>query len=259
MEQRERDKNVRWRQFYRRWSVLSSAAACGVAALALAGGNGLGVSAVAATATAAAFGLIALTALYAGGAGVRERRQPADFVTGLRAVVVCGMLVWLSLRAAGGDAVASHGHWGILLVLAAAETSDLFDGYVARRFGTTRFGALWDMENDAFFIFALSVLVYLWFGIGGWILIVGVLRYAYVLAFRFAEEPPHVPSSYKTFAKWVCAYLAIALIAMSAPILPQTTKVLLGVAAVLLQTVSFGWDLRLQLLPPTLDGRIRPE
>ncbi len=255
MEQRERQDSTGRRSFYGRWSALSSLAACAVALLAIAGRNRIVVTPAIGALGAAGFGLVALTALYIGSARLRERSRPADFVTGLRALAAGGTLAWLAFYDAAGAAVSPRGHWGVLLVLAAAETSDLFDGYLARRFGATRFGALWDMENDAYFIFALSVMVYLWFGVGAWILIVGVFRYAYVLAFRFVEEPVHVPASYKTFAKWVCAYLAIALVAMSAPILQQPIKVLLGVVAVLLQTVSFGWDLRLQLMPANRGGQ----
>ena len=62
---------------------------------------------------------------------------------------------------------------------------DAVDGKVARRTGTsTPLGARFDMEVDAFLILVLSV--YVAMSLGPWVLLIGVMRYAFVAAARVA-------------------------------------------------------------------------
>ena len=58
---------------------------------------------------------------------------------------------------------------------------DAVDGWVARRTGTvSALGARFDMEVDAFLILVLSG--YVAPTLGGWVLAIGLMRYAFVAA-----------------------------------------------------------------------------
>jgi phosphatidylglycerophosphate synthase len=60
---------------------------------------------------------------------------------------------------------------------------DGLDGWVAKRRGeSSEFGAHFDMETDAYFVLLLGIELFTRGRYGAWILIVGLLRYVYVLA-----------------------------------------------------------------------------
>lgn len=60
---------------------------------------------------------------------------------------------------------------------------DGLDGWVARRSGTTSsFGARFDMELDAFFILVLCLALMMLGKAGLWVLAIGTMRYAFMLA-----------------------------------------------------------------------------
>ena len=59
---------------------------------------------------------------------------------------------------------------------------DGLDGTVAKRRGeTSEFGAYFDMETDAYFVLLVGIALFERGRYGAWILIAGLLRYAYVL------------------------------------------------------------------------------
>lgn len=65
----------------------------------------------------------------------------------------------------------------------AALALDGLDGLIARRYGeVSRFGAAFDMETDALIILLLSVLMYRLDRAGAWVLAIGLMRYAFVVA-----------------------------------------------------------------------------
>ena len=102
---------------------------------------------------------------------------PANRVTLVRATLV-GLITAL---VAGG----SGPHIPAVLVAVAtlALILDRADGFVARRTGSvSALGARFDMEVDAFLILVLSVAVSS--SIGGWVLTIGALRYAFGAAAR---------------------------------------------------------------------------
>ncbi len=67
---------------------------------------------------------------------------------------------------------------------------DGLDGYLARRFQTSSvFGEYLDMETDAFYVLGMSMLLYELNYFGGWILGIGLLRYAYFLVLRKVKAP----------------------------------------------------------------------
>jgi len=69
----------------------------------------------------------------------------------------------------------------ILLVIIA----DGFDGYYARKFNEeSAFGAVFDMETDAFLAAVLTTLIYMQMDIGIWLIGAGFLRYIFVIILR---------------------------------------------------------------------------
>ena len=103
-----------------------------------------------------------------------------NLVTTLRLVLI--------LSAGALLTVAPHGL--ILALLATNVALDMLDGFVARRKEqVTRLGGTFDGETDAIFV----LIAYLYFlladGIGAWILVPGVLPYAYRLAMRALDGP----------------------------------------------------------------------
>lgn len=139
--------------------------------------------------------------------------------------------------------------WSLAIfgVLALVEVSDFFDGRIARSLGTSRFGAIWDMENDAFFTFSLSYAAWGFFAFPGVVLLIGWMRYLYFIVTRFQGDPPDYPKNYKLFAKSVAATLVIVLIGAFLVVLPWWFRVTAMWIALALQLISFGWDFALQL------------
>ena len=168
-----------------------------------------------------------------GGAVQRARSAlgPADRVTAARGLLVGGVT---ALVADGGD------HVTLLVVLAAVALAlDFVDGQVARRTGTaSAMGARFDMEVDAFLILVLSVHVAA--GLGPWVVVMGALRYAFVVAswgLTWLKGP--LPPSHAR--KVVAAVQGIVLVAAASGLVPHPT-VLVGLALASLLW-SFGRDI----------------
>jgi phosphatidylglycerophosphate synthase len=142
----------------------------------------------------------------------RSRRQllgPANQVTLARATLVGGV------AALAADSIQGRVPLGVLVTLASVALAlDAVDGQVARRTGTTSaLGARFDMEVDAFLILVLSVVVAQ--SLGGWVLAIGALRYAFVAAavvlpWLRASLPPRLSR------KTVAALQGIVLVVASA-------------------------------------------
>jgi len=190
-------------------------------------------------------------------------------LTAVRGVAGAALLLWsasflLSAAPGGGNdtaaAVSPDALWIVFSVLALVEVTDFFDGRTARRFGATPFGAVWDMENDAFFTFALSFTVWGFLGFPPFVLAIGLMRYLYFLAVRVQGDPPVHPKAYKLFAKSVAAILVVALIGAFVPVVPGAVRMAALAIALALQILSFGWDLLLHIRSRNsterfLDGR----
>lgn len=156
---------------------------------------------------------------------------PADRVTLARAVLVGGVTAL----------VADHAGPAALVPLAAvALVLDAVDGQVARRTRTTSaMGARFDMEIDALLILVLSVQVGR--SLGGWVLAIGLMRYVFLVAGRFApwlraDLPPSLAR------KTVAALQGVVLTVLAAGFLPYDAA--MAVAGVALATLcwSFGRD-----------------
>lgn len=139
--------------------------------------------------------------------------------------------------------------WPLVVALLAVELSDFFDGRLARASGSHPFGAVWDMENDAFFTLALSITVWLTTGVGAFVLLIGLMRYLYFVLFRTLGDPPQMTRAAKLFAKTVAASLVLVQIAVLAPGLPATIASPAIAAVLALQLLSFGSDVVVRMAP----------
>ena len=117
---------------------------------------------------------------------------------------------------------------------------DAVDGWTARRTGSeSEVGARFDMEADAFLILVLSV--YDARIVGAWILAIGLMRYALLVAgWAFPWMRARVPFRY--WRKVVAAACGIALLLIASRLLPSPVDVVIGAVALGLLVESFGRD-----------------
>jgi phosphatidylglycerophosphate synthase len=159
---------------------------------------------------------------------------PADLITLARGVLTCALAALVADSFVHGPEVA------VLVALAVvALVSDAVDGRVARRTGPSSFGARFDGEVDAFLILVLSV--YVAEDGRGWVLVIGLARYAFAAAgwalpWMRRQLPP------RFWRKVVTAAQGIALTVAAAGVVPSwlTTAGLLVALALLAE--SFGRD-----------------
>jgi phosphatidylglycerophosphate synthase len=160
---------------------------------------------------------------------------PADRVTLTRASLVAGVTALVA------DSFHRPLPVGTLVALASvALVLDAVDGKVARRTGTVSpLGARFDMEVDAFLILVLSVAAVR--PLGGWVLTIGGMRYAFVAAswvlpWMRGSLPP------RYWRKVVAATQGIALVVVAAGVLPRLLAAAAALAALALLVESFGRD-----------------
>ena len=176
------------------------------------------------------------------------RLGPANAVTATRSVLV-GVVTALTAASLTGSAVALL----LLPLTSVALVLDAVDGAVARRTGTaTELGARFDMEVDAFLLLVLCV--YDARLVGGWVLAIGLMRYAFVVAggmlpWMNATLPP------RYWRKVVTAACGIALTAVATGLLPWAANMSLVGVALLLLVESFGRDV-VWLVRTTRPGRV---
>jgi phosphatidylglycerophosphate synthase len=160
---------------------------------------------------------------------------PADLVTLTRAILIGGVTALIS------DIPQPVPVTTMVVLAGVALSLDAVDGQVARRTGTvTPFGARFDMETDAFLILVLSA--YLATQYGPWVLAIGVMRYAFVVAGRLLRwmraDLPH-----SMVRKTVAATQGIVLAVAASGLLPETGTVVLLGAALAALTYSFAFDI----------------
>jgi phosphatidylglycerophosphate synthase len=161
----------------------------------------------------------------------------ADLVTLIRATLACGV------AALTADSVFQQSVVTTLVALTVvALVLDAVDGWVARHTRTASvFGARFDGEVDAFLILVLSV--YVAGSVGGWVLTMGAMRYAFAMAgWVLPWLRGQLPFRY--WRKVVTATQGIVLTVAAADVLPHSwTNAALAVALALLAE-SFGRDVR---------------
>jgi phosphatidylglycerophosphate synthase len=200
---------------------------------ALAGTAGLGI---AGWLTGTAYGCVLCAALTEGlhRSGALTL-GPADRVTLTRATLVGGVAALT---------VESFARPAPVAVLAALSTValvlDAVDGKVARRTGTvSALGARFDMEVDAALLLVLSL--YVAREVGGWVLAIGAMRYAFVLAswvlpwMRGALPPRY-------WRKVVAATQGVVLAVATVDVLPRPLMAAALAVSLALLVESFGRD-----------------
>jgi phosphatidylglycerophosphate synthase len=105
-----------------------------------------------------------------------EPPTPADLLTGARVVCAAGILT-AAVTGPGGQTQDQQRRHFVLAVLAATVT-DWCDGPLARRFGSTRLGAILDIEADSLLTLALAAAAVQWGGLSRLALIPPVVRYS---------------------------------------------------------------------------------
>ena len=165
----------------------------------------------------------------------------ANRVTLARSVLV---LPVAALTLQPGALVLERAYWWIISLAAVAMLLDGTDGRVARRTRTTSaFGARFDMELDAFLLLALSVLVWQSGKVGAWVILIGALRYLFVVGglFWVALAGELLPSERR---KIVCAVEGVALLVCLGPIVPASVAGVVAAGALAALVYSFAVDVR---------------
>lgn len=134
--------------------------------------------------------------------------------------------------------------WCIIALSTVAMVLDGVDGRVARRTGSqSAFGARFDMELDAALIMTLCVLVWRSGKVGAWVLLIGLMRYAFVAAgWVWPALTAELPPSFRR--KLVCVVQGVALLVALGPIVP----VWLAVGANAVALALLGWSFAVDVL-----------
>jgi len=162
----------------------------------------------------------------------------ANRITLIRAVliaIIAGVVFY-------PDFIQRHAE-GIAALALLALSLDGIDGWVARRTGSSSaFGARFDMELDAFFIVVLCTALIAMDKVGGWILVIGLARYAFVIAGIYLPWLNRaLPDSY--FRKTVCVWQVATLMVCLLPFIEPAWTTGFTLLAALLLVLSFGRDI----------------
>jgi phosphatidylglycerophosphate synthase len=94
---------------------------------------------------------------------------------------------------------------------------DGVDGWLARRQGlASEFGEYLDKEADAFLLLVLCMLLYGEGRLGAWIIVPGLMRYAFVVFLLFAR-PPVLKERRSAAGRWIYGGMIVALAAAFTP------------------------------------------
>jgi phosphatidylglycerophosphate synthase len=160
---------------------------------------------------------------------------PADWVTLTRMVLIAGVTGLVADSFSRPVSITA-----LVTLSAVALALDAVDGQVARRTGTaTPVGARIDGETDAFLILVLSIVVSQDYG--GWVLVIGAARYAFLLAgwlipWLAAPLPP------RYWRKVVAAIAGIVLTVAASGETSRRVGMIAVAVALLLLAESFGRD-----------------
>lgn len=134
--------------------------------------------------------------------------------------------------------------WGVTFCAIVTLSLDGLDGYLARKTALSSvMGARFDMETDS--LLALVIAIFLWCSgeVGIWILGLGIMRYAFVLASIWLK--PLTGDLYPSIRrKTVCVIQLAALCAIMSPLIQPPQSVAIGVVALLCLAASFARDIR---------------
>ena len=177
-------------------------------------------------------------------------------LTTIRVLAGLGMLLFLAAVEMTSTAGTTNGipemlgprsQWLLPAVLLLVETTDFFDGLLARRSRLGPFGGTWDLESDSIFILALALTLRHGFDEAMFVLLIGLMRYLYALLWQHPVPMPRVPPAFKWYAKTTTATLTISMIVVTAPIIGPGLRVAALSLALGMQIGSFAWDISLQI------------
>jgi phosphatidylglycerophosphate synthase len=188
--------------------------------------------------TAIGFALLGAWAVlgYLPGRHPHPRFGAANAVTLARGVVAALLGALVVVPAGFGVSVLATVAGTVAAVL------DGVDGRMARRRGVASvFGARFDMETDALLVLALAVLAWRWDRAGAWVLLSGLLRYAFVLAGMLVPwlRRPLPPRRRR---QTVCVVQIVVLLAVISPLLSRAVSAPLALAGLLVLAASFALD-----------------
>jgi len=161
----------------------------------------------------------------------------ANRITLIRAVITCALAGALLRPELYIDQAAP-----IVVLVVLALALDGVDGWLARRLGECgEFGARFDMETDASLILVLCAGLWLSNLAPIWVLAIGLMRPAFLVASRFLpwlDRP--LPESLRR--KLICVLQVGALPIALLPFVPETPRLLLLAASLTALLVSFAVD-----------------
>lgn len=189
-------------------------------------------------ATAVFAGLVTAVVWVAGDEHPHPRFGPANYVTMVRAILVA-LVAGVIGRPATPEVL-----WAVVGLAVAVGMLDGLDGWLARRTGlASGFGARFDMETDALLILVLSMLVWQHGKAGAWVLLCGLMRYAFVAAgwhLPWLSRPLRSTRRGKTIAVGQALGLSVAL----APLVPAPASTIVAAGAVVALAWSFAVDIQ---------------
>jgi phosphatidylglycerophosphate synthase len=162
-----------------------------------------------------------------------DRLGPANWMTMARAGLVALVAGFI-----GEPRAASIASSAVALAII-VEVADGVDGWLARRSAlASAFGARFDMEVDALLIMALAILAWQHGKAGSWVLLSGLLRYAFVIAGWLAPwiARPLPPSRRR---QTICVVQISCLCGVLVPAVPVSWSAPVAAAALAVLAASF--------------------
>ncbi|EHS53122.1 CDP-alcohol phosphatidyltransferase [Rhizobium sp. PDO1-076] len=177
-----------------------------------------------------------------------ERFGSANAVTAVRAALVS--MVAAAVFFPGAAERAETTLWVLVFLVLAALALDGVDGYLARRYRQESvLGARFDMEIDALLILCLSAAAFLLGKAGPWVLLIGLMRYGFVLGqYILPRLRAPLPPSFRR--KLVCVVQIAAMCLLLVPAVLRPASSWLAAVALLLLCYSFAVDILYLLRRP---------
>lgn len=179
-----------------------------------------------------------------------DRLGYANLVTAFRACLVsllgAGIFCYDDLAS---DRIVLFGLVALVLFTLAL---DGVDGYLARRYRQeSAFGARFDMEIDALMILILSGAAALLDKAGWWVVLIGLMRYAFLAAgWLYPRLEGELFPSFRR--KLICVFQITALCLLLVPFVVPPVATGIAILALVLLTYSFAVDIRYLLRQPVV-------
>lgn len=169
-----------------------------------------------------------------------ERFGFANAVTAVRAAIVSMIAAAVFFPGVPGGVESAP--WAFVALVLVALALDGVDGYLARSYQhESVLGARFDMEIDALLILCLSTAAFLLGKAGPWVLLIGLMRYGFVMAQYVAPRlKAPLPQSFRRKLVCVVQVAAMCLVLVPGTVPPVSSG--LSAIALLLLAYSFAVD-----------------